>query len=356
MSSGTALSQIFSRTFPLVRNCGRSATQSRTPEKSELLIRDNYSNFSCSAGNCVKHGAGDVVVSCTYDPEPSNASKSPDPEDPPQDKPRGVLLMDISNRLKDINAPSASGKLLGMHQQIGNFSNGLGLGDMRDVCQRRNVPFSTFASDNRWHSVIELRASVTVATPTTETSFPPLPANLQVVIVDDQKMILRMSATLLRKRFAGIKVSTFRLNTLDSYKSFCASARKACTQWNILIVDQHFDYMHESGCMKHGTDLLKLVLDCDFKGCLVMHSGNTTGSDIATYSACGAHGTVGKGVPNFADELARIYDNFIFNNKNNKNKTVGRRKRSLSLDETPGADAASIPVKRRRRPTSGEVK
>ena len=292
-----------------------------------------------------------MVVTCTFDPEQRNESTSldpdVDPEDPPNDKYGGLLRMDISNLMKDANAPPAGpGNILGMHQQLGNFSNGLGLEDMEDVCQRRNVPYRTFKRDNRWHSVIELRASVAAATPTPDASAPPLPANLRVVIVDDQKMILRMAATLLRRNCAGIKVSTFRLDTLDSYNSFCSSAKHACTTWNLFIVDQHFDYMHEKGVMKHGTDLLKLVLDCGFEGCLVMHSGNTTGSDIATYSACGAHGTVGKGAPNFADELARIYDNFLFN-KSNKNKTV-TRKRSISLDEATGKGGDM--VKRRRRP------
>ena len=255
----------------------------------ELLIGQALPELamSLSFGNCLAHGAGGIETSCSFS--------------------YGELRIEISNRTGGGASHAGS--------SLNQYSTGLGLKDLHGLCKAMGIKYQSLASNDGlyWHSTIYLPARHIPASEVAGTAAADrLPERVRVAVVDDQKMIPRLVKYKIEKQCKSAVVEYFVLDTTERYEAFVEETLPgSCRQWDLVILDQHMPMTDQPATVRRGTDLISLLKQHDFDGCTVMHTGNSTAGEIATYKAAGAHGSIGKGTENFVDELCRIYSRFM---------------------------------------------
>ena len=245
--------------------------------------------MSLSFGNCLAHGDGEILVGCTFSNE--------------------TLRIEIRNRIR------AAGRA-GAAASLNQYSTGLGLDDLRSICKALGVKNQSAASrDGKyWHSTIYLPARRVPASEVAVRAAAPscLPEGIRVQVADDQEMIPRLVKHKIEKHCRSAVVDVSVLDTTTAHNTFTRETLpRDCSEWDLVILDQHMPMVDQPATVHHGTDLITLLKQHGFDGCIVMHTGNSTADEIANYMDAGAHGAIGKGAEKFVDELCQIYSRFM---------------------------------------------
>ena len=242
---------------PVAVQCSGAASTCRYV-LAESVVPELF--LGCCLDNATRHGAGDTRAHCTYD-----AGKR-------------LLRVDISNKVSTAAAGEGTG---------GDLSTGLGLQDLREICSRRQIPFTSGLrnDDGRWHSVIDLEAEPVIASSAGESKSAETKSAVagreaghpkHIVIVDDQGIILKLLCKRFKRRFPSAIVHAFHLNTAAAFADFMEqTVPQHSHAWDLLLLDQNLQMMG-SGRNRQGTEILSAVKAAGCNGCFVMHSANST--------------------------------------------------------------------------------
>ena len=113
------------------------------------------------------------------------------------------------------------------------------------------------------------------------------PNNLKAFIIDDSAMTRRLLHHSLTS-MSGCSVEVFGRDETE-VEDFIAAA---VAHGDIAVLDQHLEYGGDANVL--GTDIIRQLLEREFKGLICVYSGNVAAADIAMYRAAGAHCVFGK--------------------------------------------------------------
>ena len=124
-----------------------------------------------------------------------------------------------------------------------------------------------------------------------------LPTSTLIASVDDQALIRKMDALMMRKMGIDVEsVQHIRGGTVDEIRDFPEYVMQMQPRPTIVLIDQNLDHPIHNTTLIKGTALIPRLRGLGFKGKIVMKSGNSAPCDIRSFIAAGADGVVAKGL------------------------------------------------------------